>query len=64
MAEKQNDEGLPSTDEMKGRAKEAAGSLTDDEDLKKEGRVDRAVSDVEGRRPRKDFVKKDDDRQR
>jgi uncharacterized protein YjbJ (UPF0337 family) len=29
-------------DEMKGRAKEAAGDLTDDEDLKKEGKVDRA----------------------
>ena len=33
-------------DEVKGRAKEAAGDLTDDESLKKEGRVDRAVSDV------------------
>ena len=29
-------------DEMKGRAKEAAGDLTDDDDLKKEGKVDRA----------------------
>ena len=33
-------------DEAKGRAKEAAGDLTDDEGLKNEGRVDRAVSDV------------------
>lgn len=33
-------------DEVKGRAKQAAGDLTDDEGLKKEGRVDRAVSDV------------------
>ena len=33
-------------DEMKGRAKEAAGDLTDDEDLKKEGKVDRAGSAV------------------
>jgi uncharacterized protein YjbJ (UPF0337 family) len=33
-------------DEVKGRAKQAAGDLTDDESLKKEGRVDRAVSDV------------------
>ena len=33
-------------DEAKGRAKQAAGDLTDDESLKKEGRVDRAVSDV------------------
>jgi uncharacterized protein YjbJ (UPF0337 family) len=29
-------------DEMKGRAKEAAGDLTDDEALKREGKVDRA----------------------
>ena len=33
-------------DEAKGRAKQAAGDLTDDESLKNEGRVDRAVSDV------------------
>jgi uncharacterized protein YjbJ (UPF0337 family) len=33
-------------DEAKGRAKEAAGDLTDDDSLKNEGRVDRAVSDV------------------
>jgi uncharacterized protein YjbJ (UPF0337 family) len=33
-------------DEAKGRTKEAAGDLTDDEGLKKEGRVDQAVSDV------------------
>jgi uncharacterized protein YjbJ (UPF0337 family) len=29
-------------DEAKGRVKEAAGSLTGDEDLKREGKVDRA----------------------
>ena len=29
------------TDDLKGRAKEAAGDLTDDESLKNEGRVDR-----------------------
>ena len=29
-------------DEIKGRAKEAAGSLTDNDDLKREGKVDRA----------------------
>ena len=34
------------TDEAKGRAKEAAGDLTDDKDLKREGKVDRAASDV------------------
>jgi uncharacterized protein YjbJ (UPF0337 family) len=33
-------------DEVKGRTKEAAGDLTDDEGLKREGRVDKAVSDV------------------
>ncbi|MDP9228134.1 MAG: CsbD family protein [Actinomycetota bacterium] len=33
-------------DETKGRAKEAAGDLTDDDKLKNEGRVDRGVSDV------------------
>jgi uncharacterized protein YjbJ (UPF0337 family) len=33
-------------DEAKGRAKQAAGDLTDDESLKNEGRVDKAVSDV------------------
>ena len=33
-------------DEAKGRAKEAAGDLTDDEKLKREGKVDRAVSSV------------------
>jgi uncharacterized protein YjbJ (UPF0337 family) len=33
-------------DEAKGRTKEAAGDLTDDEKLKREGKVDRAVSDV------------------
>ena len=29
-------------DEAKGRAKEAAGDLTDDESLQREGKVDRA----------------------
>jgi uncharacterized protein YjbJ (UPF0337 family) len=33
-------------DEAKGRVKQAAGDLSDDDSLKKEGRVDRAVSDV------------------
>jgi uncharacterized protein YjbJ (UPF0337 family) len=31
-------------DEMKGRAKEAAGDLTDDDELKREGKVDRMTS--------------------
>jgi uncharacterized protein YjbJ (UPF0337 family) len=29
-------------DQMKGRAKEAAGDLTNDDDLRREGKVDRA----------------------
>jgi uncharacterized protein YjbJ (UPF0337 family) len=33
-------------DDLKGRAKEALGSLTDDEDLKKEGRTDQRAADV------------------
>ena len=34
------------TDDLKGRAKEAAGDLTGDKDLKREGKVDRATGDV------------------
>ena len=34
------------TDQLKGRAKEAAGDLTNDDDLKREGKVDRATSSV------------------
>lgn len=37
------------TDEAKGRLKEAAGSLLDDEDLKREGKADQA----EGKAKRK-----------
>jgi uncharacterized protein YjbJ (UPF0337 family) len=33
-------------DEMKGRAKEAAGDLTDDDDLKNEDKVDKATDKV------------------
>jgi uncharacterized protein YjbJ (UPF0337 family) len=33
-------------DEMRGRAKEAAGDLTGDERLKREGQVDRATGKV------------------
>lgn len=33
-------------DDMKGRAKEAAGDLTDDDGLKREGKVDRAGASV------------------
>lgn len=34
------------TDELKGRVKEAAGALTDDAKLKREGRLDQAVGKV------------------
>jgi uncharacterized protein YjbJ (UPF0337 family) len=33
-------------DEMKGRTKEAAGDLTDDDDLKNEGKVDKAAGSI------------------
>jgi uncharacterized protein YjbJ (UPF0337 family) len=33
-------------DELKGRAKEAAGDLTDNADLKREGRSDKAAGKV------------------
>jgi uncharacterized protein YjbJ (UPF0337 family) len=33
----------PNTDDLKGRAKEAAGDLTDNDHLKNEGRADRAT---------------------
>ena len=33
---------MPNTDEAKGRIKEAAGDLTDDKDLQREGKVDQA----------------------
>lgn len=33
-------------DEAKGRTKEAAGDLTDDQSLKNEGKVDRATGSV------------------
>jgi uncharacterized protein YjbJ (UPF0337 family) len=33
-------------DEAKGRTKEAAGDLTDDEKLKREGKIDRATSTI------------------
>ena len=33
---------MPSKDEAEGRIKEAAGDLTDDKDLQREGKVDQA----------------------
>ena len=37
---------MPNTDDLKGRAKEAAGDLTNDKDLKNEGKADRAAGAV------------------
>ena len=34
---------MPTPDEMKGRAKRAAGELTDDKQMKREGSVDKAA---------------------
>lgn len=36
----------PKTDDVAGRAKEALGALTDDDDLKREGRSDQRAADV------------------
>jgi uncharacterized protein YjbJ (UPF0337 family) len=33
-------------DDAKGRVKEAAGDLTDDKDLQREGKIDQAAGDV------------------
>ena len=52
-------------DEGKGRIKEAAGSLTDDDSLKNEGKVDQAKSSVKDATDKvsdkaKDVLNKDD----
>ncbi|MCH2184445.1 CsbD family protein [Myxococcota bacterium] len=36
----------PTSDKIKGRIKEAAGALTGDERLKREGRIDQATAEV------------------
>jgi len=53
------------TDDVKGRVKEAAGDLTDDQGLKNEGKVDRATGSVkdavdDASDKAKDAVNKDD----
>jgi uncharacterized protein YjbJ (UPF0337 family) len=55
-----------STDEAKGRIKEAAGDLTDNQDLKNEGKVDKATGSVkdtvdDAADKVKDTLRKDDD---
>ncbi len=37
---------VDNADELKGRVKEAAGDLTDNDDLKREGQVDQAKGKV------------------
>ncbi|MCU1498415.1 MAG: CsbD family protein [Acidimicrobiales bacterium] len=37
---------MPNIDDAKGRIKEAAGDLTDDKDLKREGKTDQATGKV------------------
>ena len=37
---------MPTGDEIKGRTKEAAGDLTDNDDLKREGKFDQAKGEV------------------
>ena len=55
-----------STDEAKGRIKEAAGDLTDDDDLKREGQTDQVIGNIKKRTDEvgdkvKDAVTSDDD---
>jgi uncharacterized protein YjbJ (UPF0337 family) len=56
----------PRTDEYKGRAKEALGDLTDDEELQREGKADQASSTVKEKVDKvtdkvKDALTSDDD---
>lgn len=44
---KENSEGA--LDEAKGRVKEAYGALTDDEDMKREGQLDKAAGEAKNR---------------
>jgi len=37
---------MPNTEDLKGRVKEAAGDVTGDQDLKREGKVDQASASV------------------
>ena len=44
-----SDNDRPSMDEMKGRVKQAAGELTDDDELKDEGEVEETAGKVKKR---------------
>jgi uncharacterized protein YjbJ (UPF0337 family) len=51
-------------DDMKGRMKEAAGDLTDDDDLKREGKTDRLGADIKDKADKvvekgKDIINRD-----
>lgn len=37
---------MSTTDEIKGRAKEAAGAITDDDDLEREGKIEQFTASV------------------
>ena len=39
---------MPETDDVKGRVKEAAGDLTDNDDLKREGKGDELLGKAKG----------------
>ena len=41
-----DDDGVRNSDDAKGRIKEAAGDLTGDKDLQREGKVDQATGSV------------------
>jgi uncharacterized protein YjbJ (UPF0337 family) len=54
----------PNMDEAKGRMKEAAGDLTDDDDMKREGKADRMGATIKEKADKvvdkaKDVVNKD-----
>ncbi len=50
---------MDNKDQVKGKVKQAAGDLTDNEDLKKEGKADEKVGDV--KESLKDIKDKADD---
>jgi uncharacterized protein YjbJ (UPF0337 family) len=55
------------TEDLKGRTKQAAGDLTGDESLQREGQVDQASSTIkekvgDGADKAKDLLSRDDDR--
>jgi uncharacterized protein YjbJ (UPF0337 family) len=45
----EHDDSISNTDEAKGRAKEAAGAITGDDELKDEGRDDQRVGEAKSK---------------